>query len=115
MATGQIRSQLEHTKTLKVAHTAAVAIGDIVVNNGQVLIAINAALISADNIFAYDCRKVEMPKAGGLAINPGDVVYWDATNSVINKTSSGNTKAGMCVEAAASADATVIINLKPNI
>lgn len=114
MATGEIRDAMSNVKALKVAHTAAVTAGDVIVNNGQVLVALHTKAINTDNIYAYQGR-VEMPKEANLAINPGDVVYWVAANGNVNKTAAGNTKAGVCVEAAAQADTTVLIELRPNV
>lgn len=45
----------------------------------------------------------------------GDLIYWDNTNKNVTKTSSGNTKIGICVKAAASADATMRVKLIPTI
>ena len=53
----------------------------------------------------------EMPKASATAITAGAEVYWDDTNKNITTTSSGNTKAGFAVAAAASADATVLVKI----
>jgi len=41
-----------------------------------------------------------LPKATGQAWTVGAKVYWDATNSVITTTASGNTLVGAIVEAA---------------
>ena len=52
-----------------------------------------------------------LSKVAALAINPGDTVYWDATNSLVTKTASGNTKIGVATEAAANPSATVNVRL----
>lgn len=49
----------------------------------------------------------ELAKAGSLAINVGEKVYWVAASNLVNKTASGNTLVGIAVEAAA-ADATTV-------
>lgn len=54
-----------------------------------------------------------LPK-GGDAFAVGDTVYWDDTNNVATLTPAGNTRAGVCVKAAAAGDATVNVNLEPN-
>ena len=51
-----------------------------------------------------------VPKASG-AVTQGAKLYWDATNSVLTTTSSGNTIVGVAAAAAASGDATVQILL----
>ncbi len=53
----------------------------------------------------------ELPKATGAAWAVGDVLYWDATNKVFTKTSSGNTKAGVAYAAAISGDTTGLVKL----
>ncbi|NDB19236.1 MAG: DUF2190 family protein, partial [Actinobacteria bacterium] len=47
------------------------------------------------------------------AIGQGALVYWDATNSNVTTTSSGNKRAGKAAAAAASADTSVqvLINI----
>jgi len=112
MATATVRDGINQVKTLKLAHTAAVSAGDVIVNNGQVLVAVNDASASADNAYIYR-GKIEVPKEANLAIAVGDVVYWDATNEVANKTNT-NTKMGICVEASAASDTTVVVMLGEN-
>src|SRR4030067_2093947 len=113
MATGTVRDSLQNVRTLKLAHSAAVTAGDVIVSNGQVLVAINTALINADNAYVFR-GKTEFPKEANLAVNVGDVCYWVAASGNINKTSSGNTKAGICVEASAAADEVVLVMLDEN-
>ncbi len=72
MATGVVSDSLANARTVKIAHTAAVVKGEIIVNNGQVLMAVNAAAISVDTIYIYR-GKIEMPKEAALAI---DHVRW---------------------------------------
>jgi predicted RecA/RadA family phage recombinase len=52
-----------------------------------------------------------VPKEAPLVIAQGDLLYWDNTNSVFTKTSSGNTFAGYAYLAAISAATTVQVNL----
>lgn len=115
MATGTLIDSIGNLRTLKLAHTAAVAQYQVIVSaGGLVLIAVNAALISTDNIYAYT-GKVTLPKHSGLAIAVGDIVYWDTADDELNKSSSGNTMCGFCVAAAATTDATVDIFLFPDL
>ena len=51
-----------------------------------------------------------VPKASG-AVTQGAKLYWDATNSVLTTTSSGNTIVGVAAAAAQSGDATAQILL----
>jgi predicted RecA/RadA family phage recombinase len=53
----------------------------------------------------------DLPKAGSLAINIGDAVYWDDTNKRVNKTASGNLPVGIAVESVGSAATTVNVKL----
>lgn len=52
----------------------------------------------------------ELPKATG-ALAQGVVVYWDAANSQVTATASGNTKIGVAETAAASGDSAVTVRL----
>jgi len=115
MATGTLIDSIGNLRTLKLAHTAAVAQYEVIVSaGGLVLIAVNAALISTDNIYAY-MGKVTLPKAAPLTIAVGDIVYWDVADGNLNKSASGNTMCGFCIAAAASADTTVDIFLFPDL
>ena len=50
-------------------------------------------------------------KTSALAIAVGDRLFWDATNSVVNKTATAQQCVGIAVEAAANPSATVKIKL----
>lgn len=50
---------------------------------------------------------VEIAKTSALAISVGDRLFWDATNSVVNKTSTAQQCVGVAVEAAANPSSTV--------
>jgi predicted RecA/RadA family phage recombinase len=54
---------------------------------------------------------VTIAKTSALAISVGDVLYWDATNSVVNKTSTSQRAVGVAVEAAANPSSTVKMQL----
>lgn len=57
---------------------------------------------------------VTIGKTSALQINVGDVVYWDAGNKVVNKTTSSQRGIGICVEAALNPSPTVVIRLGVN-
>jgi len=57
---------------------------------------------------------VTIAKTSALAIAVGDVLYWDATNSVVNKTTSGQRAVGIAVEAAANPSSTVKMRIGVN-
>lgn len=50
---------------------------------------------------------VEIGKTSALAISVGDRLFWDATNKVVNKTSTAQQCVGVAVTAAANPSATV--------
>lgn len=99
MAKAIVRGGTNQVRTLKLAHTAKVAAGEVIVSNGQVLVAVNAAEANAENTYVFR-GPVEFPKNNAVAMAVGDVVYWDAGDGNINKTADANTKTGIVVEAA---------------
>jgi len=113
MAEAIVRDGITNIRTLKLAHTVAVDAGDVIVSNGQVLVAVSKKDADAANAYVFR-GKVEFPKAASLAIAPGDACYWDVADGNINKTATDNTKAGICVEAAAEAESTVLVMLGEN-
>lgn len=52
-----------------------------------------------------------LAKATGAAWAQGDLLYWDDSGKAFTKTSSGNTKAGVAIAAAASGDTTGKVKL----
>lgn len=50
---------------------------------------------------------VTIGKTSALAISVGDRLFWDATNKVVNKTTTAQQQVGVAVEAAANPSATV--------
>lgn len=54
---------------------------------------------------------VTVAKTSALAISVGDVLYWDATNSVVNKTTASQRAVGVAVASAANPSATVLMKL----
>lgn len=54
---------------------------------------------------------VTIGKTSALAIAVGDRVFWDATNKVVNKTTTAQQCVGVCVTAAANPSSTVEIKL----
>lgn len=56
---------------------------------------------------------VTIGKTSALAIAVGDRVFWDATNKVVNKTTTSQQQVGIAVEAAANPSPTVRILLQP--
>jgi len=54
---------------------------------------------------------VTIGKTSALAIAVGDRVFWDATNKVVNKTTTSQQQVGIAVTAAANPSSTVMIKL----
>jgi predicted RecA/RadA family phage recombinase len=54
---------------------------------------------------------VEIDKTSALAISVGDRLFWDAANSVVNKTSAGQVCVGIAVSSAVNPSATVQMKL----
>lgn len=52
-----------------------------------------------------------LPKTSALAIAVGDRVFWDATNKVVNKTTTAQQCVGIAVTAAANPSASVQVRL----
>jgi predicted RecA/RadA family phage recombinase len=112
MAKGIVTDSIQNARTLALAHTAQVAKGDIIVNNGMILVAVNDAAANAPNVYVWTGKCI-FPKATGTAMAPGDKLYWDNTAFNVTKTVGTNTRCGMCVEAALAADTSVVFMLFP--
>ena len=54
---------------------------------------------------------VELPKAAPLAVGIGDRLFWNTTDSVLDKTATAQLCVGVAVAAAASADTVVRVKL----
>jgi predicted RecA/RadA family phage recombinase len=101
-----------NTRTRRYVHNAALEDGDVIVVNGQVLIAINTKAANVENVFAYRCRAL-FPKKANLALNV-EVCYLDEGNSEITNDPTDNTKAGVVVEFAAAAATEVVVMIGEN-
>lgn len=55
---------------------------------------------------------VAIAKTSALAISVGDLLYWDAANSVVNKTATAQQQVGIAIAAAANPSATVTMLLR---
>jgi predicted RecA/RadA family phage recombinase len=103
---------VRHVRTLKLAHTAAVGAGEVIVFRGNVLVAINPAGLREVNVYAYRGR-VAFPKGAG-AIGSGVPVYWDEDAGQATTTESGNTRIGITTERATDVDNEVVASLHEN-
>jgi len=66
---------------------------------------------AASGEFFVGSGVVTLGKTSALAIAVGDLLYWDDTNKVVNKTSSAQKLVGVAVSAAANPSATVNVRL----
>lgn len=107
---------LQNSRTLKLAHTAAVTPGDIIVSNLKVLIAINTTALNVANAYVY-YGAMTLPKKAATAFTAlVDRVYWDESANEITNVAIGNIPCGYCARDAASADTTIRIFLdQPNV
>lgn len=104
------RGGVTKNRTLKLAHTAAVVAGEVIVSNNQTLVAVNAADADVATTYIF-LGPVCFPKKAALAVVVGDVVYWDASPGEITKIGGDGTFCGICIEAALAADTTVEVEL----
>lgn len=93
--------------------TADVTVGDVIpLGSNMVGIAINSGLTGEE--ITLEIEKVWTIKGkDDEAISIGDVVYWDATNEELTKTSTDNTKAGTALSLKNTSAGT--INVKINV
>lgn len=113
MAKAIPRGGVATNRTLKLAHSAAVETGDVIVHNGQVLVACNTAEANSATSYVFT-GPVEMPKKTALALDVGVTVYFDLDPGEITATEADGTQAGLCIEAASATDGAVLVELLPN-
>jgi len=89
---------------------ATVASGGVVIAGSIVGIAAGAAASGA-LVDVVVTGIFELPKVSAQAIGLGAPVYWDAATSLATAVSSGNTRLGTAVAAAANPSATVRVRL----
>lgn len=101
-----VSSKSEQVRSLAHAHSSAVTALSIVVISSLAWLALNASDANASNVYVFDARLSEAPKATGQAWAPGAKLYWDAVASNFTTTATANTLCGRVGAAAASADTT---------
>ena len=98
-------------EVLTLTPAAAVASGvGYLFGAGLFGVAINAVAESTAGEFLTE-GVVTIGKTSALAISVGDRLFWDATNKVVNKTSTAQVCVGIAVEAAANPSSTVTMKL----
>lgn len=112
MPTAKIQDSIENVRTIKYTHSAAVVAGDIIVVNGNILIAVNDTAINTEGVYIYQ-GKVEMPKNNSTAFSVLDRMYYDSTANELTKTVT-DIPCGYCMEGAASSAtvATIFLDQK---
>jgi predicted RecA/RadA family phage recombinase len=103
----------EKYSAYKLAHTAAVAVKEILLLQSKVVMALNASDANAENIYVYRADAIRVPKTAGQAWAPGALIYWDNTAKSFTTTTTSNTLAGYIAAVAASADTEGVIDLDP--
>lgn len=105
------RVYIQEGKTLTLTPAAAVSAGvGHLFGTALFGVALNNVAISTPGEFLTE-GVVEIGKTSALAIAVGDRLFWDATNKVVNKTTTAQQCVGIAVEAAANPSATVKMKL----
>lgn len=104
---------LNKGETLPVTAPADLASGDFVLVGALCGFAVKAYTNGATAQILTAGQFTGVPKATGAAWAVGDLLYWDATNKVFTKTSSGNTKCAVATAVADSGAALGTLRLLP--
>ena len=79
---------------------------------GAALFGVAAVDAVSGTASSFQCSGVvTIAKTSALAISIGDRLFWDATNSVVNKTSTAQQQVGVAVAAAANPSGTVSMKI----
>jgi predicted RecA/RadA family phage recombinase len=106
-----MKNYVKEGDTLSLTPAAAVASGvGYLFGAGLFGIATNDVASGVEGEFITE-GVVEIGKTSALAIAVGDRVFWDATNKVVNKTTTSQVCVGVAIEAAVNPSATVKIKL----
>ena len=107
-----MKTYIQDGDTVEVAANAAVSAGvGMLIGN-----LFGVALGNAGNGELVRLRTtgvVEIAKTSALAINIGDRLFWDATNKVVNKTSSAQVCVGVAMSTVSNPSATVLMKIAP--
>lgn len=106
-----MNNYVKEGKTLTLTPTAAVANG-VGFQFGAALFGVAKGDVAANASGEFLTEGVvTIAKTSALAIAVGDRVYWDATNKVVNKTTTSQLCVGVATKAAVNPSATVEIKL----
>ena len=105
-----MKNFVQRGDTLTIPAPAAVLSGGVVIA-GSIAGVANGHADIGESVDVDVVCVFELPKVSALAIAVGDIIYWDATAGLANKTATANTKLGVAIEAAANPSATVKVRL----
>lgn len=105
-----MRNFVQRGDTLTLTAPAEIISGDVVIVGSIIGIANgdadNGAPVDLDTLGVF-----RLPKVEALAIDEGDIVYWDAGAKLVTKTAEGNAKLGVATEDAPTLSADVAVRL----
>ena len=109
----KLRTKLESAKTLRAAtdSTTTHLAGDMIAVGDVIGVVIEDAAEDSDFVLVYEAEKIVAPKAEGASFEPGDAVYFDAAAGKVTDVSTSNTRCGLALESAGTADHEVLIDL----
>lgn len=106
-----MKNFVQEGEVLTLTPAAAVASGvGYLFGAGLFGVATNDVAVSVAGEFLTE-GVVTIGKTSALAIAVGDRLFWDATNKVVNKTSTAQQCVGIAVEAAANPSSTVAMKI----
>ncbi|MFZ2309602.1 MAG: DUF2190 family protein [Rhodoferax sp.] len=106
-----MKTYKQEGEVLTLTPAAAVASGiGYLFGAGLFGVAVNDTDISTAGEFITE-GVVTIGKTSALAIAVGDRLFWDATNKVVNKTTTAQQCVGVAVEAAANPSSTVVMKI----
>lgn len=112
MPSAVVRCPSHRVKTLTHAPSADATVDDILLVNGNVLIAYADITATEDGEWIYEATDVEVPKVAATAITEGDAAYWDDTAKVFTNVVGTNTLCGKFTKAALAADTVAYVDLR---
>ncbi|WAC48844.1 DUF2190 family protein [Asticcacaulis sp. SL142] len=107
-----MKNHVQKGDTLTIPAPAAVLSGAVVVA-GQIIGVANGDAASGSPVDVDVTGVFSLSKVAALAIDVGDLVYWDAAPKLVTKTAVSNKKLGYAVTAASNPSATVNVRLVP--
>jgi len=109
----KLRTKLESAKTLRAAtdSTTTHSAGDMIAVSDVIGVVVEDAAENSDFVLVYEAEKIVVPKAEGAGFASGDAVYFDAAAGKVTDVSTANTRCGVALSSAGTADPEVLIDL----